>query len=189
MSDRRESFPTLEDIDNSDNGVALSQAVEGDTDVGRNFMGSLVAKRADNTLQFIRVNDNNEVVVDTESAEIAELTGTAKQTDVTTETLIASITLQANTVYKGLEVLLSCFRDCVARVVAVDDVGVTDVETELISGLRVGPGMPTFAESFESLGNFTSGSTGVQQLQILATVLNPASGSDVDASLGILEIQ
>lgn len=189
MSDLRSSFPTLEDIDNSNEGAALSQAVEGDTITGRNFHGALVAKDASDQLQFMKVNSSNELIVDIDSSEIAELTGTGSGTDVTTEEKIASITLQASTSYEDLEATLSCFRDCVARIVAVDDVGVTDVETELVSGIRVGPGNTTWSDAFEAIGKFTSGSTGVQELQILATVLNPAAGSDVDATLGIKELQ
>lgn len=193
MSDKRESFPTHEDIDNENVGINKSSAVEGDTTVGRTFDGSMVAvdEATGQLLKFLRVDDNGALLTNPDSgSSIARLNGRGKVANVqTTETLIASITLQQNFDYTGLECLISCFRDTVARIVAVDDVGVTDVETELVSEIRLGAGQYTFSEIFENIGDFTSGGTGVQELQILAKVLQPAAGSDVAATLGITELQ
>jgi len=108
---------------------------------------------------------------------------------VTTEAIVAKITLTAGKAYKGLEVFLSCSRDCIARVVAVDDVGVTDVETVVLPGIYLGPGQNTYSELFDKIGQFTAGSTGVQELQLLATVLRPPTGNPVYAALGINEVQ
>ena len=130
------------------------------------------------------MNSDDELIVNN-TDDFTCLTGEGSTTGSQTETKIASITLTASTLYTGLEATISCFRDTVARIVAVEDVGVTDVETELVPGIRVGAGNFNFSEVFECLGKFTSGSTGVLELQLLAANLN--SVSDIDASLGVKE--
>jgi hypothetical protein len=191
MSDKRESFPTLEDPTTQE-GKPLSQRDEGDSVTGNNFSGMMPAvdQATGLLLQWLRVDDNGALLVNSDDpSTIVELTDTGKAVDVgATEVKVASIVLQASMDYTDLEFQISSFRDCLARIVAVDDVGVTDVETELISGIRVGPGEFNESDSFESLGNFTSGSTGVQELQIWASIpFGP--NTDVDASLGIKELQ
>ena len=187
MSDLRTVFPTLEDIDNSNVGVAISQAVEGDAIAGRNFQGALVAKDGSDQLAFLRVNANGDLLVSTEDVVKLPATGTATNVGGT-ETLVTKVTLQASTDYTALECIVSCFRDCVVRVLAVDDAAGTPVETEIVSGVRIGPGQFTFSEAFQTIGTFTSGATGVQELQLVASVPFGVT-SDVEGTLGIKEIQ
>ena len=115
------------------------------------------------------------------------LTETGTVDPVTTETVIASIVLKELTKYRELEVILSCSRECRARIVLVSDVGGTDTETTIVSGIRTQSGNSTFQGSYSTIGKFST-TTGVQELRILAQVLTPASGVRVDATIGIREI-
>lgn len=187
MADLAPSFPTLEDIDAGNAGVALSQAVEGDTITGRNFAGMLPAKDPSDQLAFLQVDANGDLKTTQGQTDLAELDNTGSATDVSTETKVVAITLQASTSYKALEVQFSSYRDMLGRVVYVEDVGVTDVETEIMAGLRIGSGQYDFHEAFLSIGDFTTGATGVHELQLLVTARS--SASDVDGTLGIKEVQ
>lgn len=91
-TDKIQAFPILEDpADNS--GKPLSFKQEGDVAAGGNYAGILTGKDPSGNLQFLKLNAQNEVVVDVDSAELACLTGTAKVTGGTSEQAILQITL------------------------------------------------------------------------------------------------
>ncbi len=183
-TDKPQAFPILEDpADNS--GKPLSYKVEGDPAAGGNYAGILTGKDPDGNLQFLKLNASNELVVDLDSNEVACLTGTAKVAGGTSEQAILQITLQATTEYRKLGWIVSNFRQSEFRIIAVDDVGVTDVETELAT-ILVGPGDYTDSAELECL-SFTSGGTGVQELQLVGT--NKDVASDLRGTLSIEEVQ
>jgi hypothetical protein len=100
--------------------------------------------------------------------------------------MVAEITLQASTVYKDLSWVASSFRDSVFRIVSVEDDGGTPVETEQVQGIIAGSGALVSSGSLPNF-EFTSGSTGVQKLKILAK--NVSALSDMRATIAIKEEQ
>ena len=186
-TEKRESFPTTEDAADG-SGVPLSSKTEGDPSAsdGTNYHGALVGKDPSGNLQFIALNDNREVIVDNDSAEVACVSAEGEIEDGSgTLAALATITLQASKVYRDLEVWVSCFRDTKYIVEAVDDAGVTDVITQL-GIIRTGSGQYTFHGKLDCR-QFTSGSTGVQELRIRA--LNSNALSDISGSIAAIEEQ
>lgn len=181
----RPSFPTLENR-STQAGVPLSQSVEGDAALGGNYLGALVGKDPSGDLQFLKLNDQNELVISTESSDEAclkdrdNVAGSASFVDICT------ITLQNSKVYKDLGWVVSCLRDAEFEVVWVDDVGGTDTETILADPI-VGSGAYTHSEGNLKCGRFTSGASGVQELRIRGK--NQNALDNMKASLFITEIQ
>lgn len=183
-TDKIQAFPILEDpSDNS--GKPLSFKQEGDAAAGGNYAGMLTAKDGSGNLQFLNVNASGELIVNIEADDVSCLTATGKVTGGTSEQAICQITLQATTGYKGVGWTVSNFRQTEYRIIAVDDVGVTDVETELAT-ILVGPGDYTDSAELDCL-SFTSGSTGTQELQLVGT--NKDVASDLRGTLTVKEIQ
>lgn len=183
-TDKPQAIPVLEDPADQA-GKPLAKVLEGDAAASKNAAPMLVGKDPSGNLQYIALNSNREVIVDTESAEVACLTGTAKVTGGTSEQKVLGITLQASTEYKKIGWALSNFRQTEYRIVAVSDVGVTDVETELAT-ILVGPGDYNDSSELECL-TFTSGATGVQELQLVGT--NKDVASDLRGTLSVQEVQ
>jgi phage gp45-like len=184
-TDKPQAMPVTEDP-TSQEGKPLHHAIEGDSAAThQNSAPILVGKDPSGNLQYLSLNSNNEVIVDSDSAEVACLSDTGKVTgNNSTEQLVVSITLQASTEYKEIGYIVSNFRQSEYRIIAVDDVGVTDVETELAT-ILVGPGDYTDSATLDCL-TFTSGSTGVQELQIVG--LNKDAASDLRATISAKEI-
>lgn len=185
MSDTREVFTNLEDL-SSGAGLPLHKAVEGDAASGRNAHGALVAKDTAGNLIYLKTNLAGELVTSLESEEFALISDSGTNAGNAAYQDIATLVLQADLVYKELELVCSCFRDAVFQVVAIDDVGVTPVETILINGIRAGAGQFSAIVSLKTF-MFTAGSTGVQNLVIRGKNLNSTSTMDVVVS--VKEIQ
>lgn len=187
-TERRQVFPMLEDALNNNEGSALSMKLEGAAAAsgGVNYAGIMVGKDPSGNLQFIALNSNREVIVDADSAEVANLSGEGTQEDGSgTEVDIVTITLQTETVYRNIEWLVSCLRTAKYRVYWVADAGGTPIETDLAKG-RVGAGAFDSHCEFETI-EFTTGATGTQELRIAAYNTNVLS--DIDAALGCVEEQ
>jgi len=179
-----QAFPILEDP-TGNIGKPWSFKEEGDPAAGGNYGGVLAGKDPSGNLQFLSLNSSNELIVNSESANIACLTGTAKVSGGTSEQAVLAITLQASKEYRRIGWIFSNFRQTEYRIISVEDVGVTDVETELATML-VGPGDYTDSGELDCL-TFTSGSTGVLELQVVAT--NKDAASDLRGTLSVLEVQ
>jgi len=184
-TDKPQAMPILEDLaDNS--GVSPAKVLEGDASAAKRAFAALTFKDIAGNLQYAKVNANNEVVVSSESADVACLSASAKVTGSNTlEQTIATIILQQNKVYKKIGWVGSNFRQTEYRVVQISDVGVTDVETEITTFL-VGPGDYTSSDQLDCL-NFTSGAVGTQELRIVG--LNKDAASDLRATLSVEEVQ
>jgi len=184
MADVRTSFITLEDVA-SGAGVPLHRALEGDAAAGKNAHGALVAKDGGGLLQYLKVNANRELVISTESADLACLSDEGGVAGTTGFQDIATIPLANSAVYKKLSVLGSCFRDTIYEAVWVDDVGGADTET-ILATFRTGAGQYNHSDTYEC-AEFTSGGSGTQELRIRAKNLNTTS--DIDAAISVLEVQ
>lgn len=182
--DLAQASATIENTSTGE-GVALARALEGDASAAKNAQGALIATDIAGNFQYLRVNGSNELLVASDSTTVAKLSGTGNVVGSITEKEVFAIVLQASTVYQNLAWLVSNYRRTEYRIVIVDDVGVTDVETEILA-LLVGPDDNTDSGQLEDL-SFTTGSTGVQELQVLAT--NQGSVSQMRATVSLQEIQ
>jgi len=185
MADVREVFTSLENL-STGAGMPLHQAFEGDAAASRNAHGALVAKDGSGNLKYLKTNANGELVISLESEEYALLSESGSVAGTTSYQDVATVVLQAGFVYKQLELVCSSFRDGIFQVVAIDDVGVTDVETVLIDGIRVGAGQFSAVVPLSTF-MFTAGSTGVQNLVIRGKSLN--AGSQLDVLVSFKEVQ
>lgn len=184
MADIRPSFVPLEDV-STQAGLPLHKALEGDTSVGKNAHGALVASDSGNLLRYLKVNANRELIVSLESADLACLTEEGGVVGSTSFQNLAVITLATSAVYKNLAFMGSCFRDAVYEVVWVDDVGGTDTET-ILATFRTGPGELTHSDEFECV-EFTS-SADPGELRIRGKQLQSVA-SDIDGMISVKEIQ
>lgn len=182
MADIRTSFVTLEDVV-SGAGVPLHRALEGDAAAGKNAHGALVAKNGSGNLRYIKVNDNDEVVVSLESGDLACLSDEGGVAGTTSFQDLAVIPLAAGATYKKLGFSGSCFRDAIFEIVWVEDVGGTPVET-ILHTFRVGAGHYNEVDEIECV-EFTT--TTDPELRIRAKNLNTTS--DIDGMVAVLEIQ
>lgn len=185
MADTREVFTSLENLSTGE-GMPLHQAFEGSAAEDRNAHGALVAKDTAGNLIYLKTNLAGELVTSLESEEFALISDSGTHTGNVAYQNIVTLVLQADLVYKELELVCSCFRDAVFQIVAIDDVGVSPVETILINGIRAGAGQFSAIVSLKTF-MFTAGSTGVQNLVIRGKNLNSTSTMDVVAS--VKEIQ
>jgi hypothetical protein len=182
MADVRTNFPVLEDP-STQAGLPLHKVLEGDSSTGKNALASMVAADAAGNLKYMRVNQNNELVVSTESSiSYALLSDSGSNAGSATYVDLVTIALQNDLVYRELEAIVSCFRDAVFQVVFIDDA----TETLLVPGIRAGAGDYNGPLSFKTL-EFVAGATGTQQLVIRGKNINATS--TLDAALTIKEIQ
>ena len=184
-TDNQQAFPILERI--ADNrGVPIHEAIEGETITGKSAAAALVAKDNAGNFKYLEINTDGELKVNTESVDIACLSGTAKVTGGTSEQTVLDITLQQNTEYRDIAWIVSNFRQTEFRIVTIDDEGVGDNETELAT-LLVGPGDYTDSNSGMKCLSFTSGGTGNQVLRLYGT--NRDVASDLRGTLSVAEVQ
>jgi len=185
-TDNPQAFPVLEDP-TTKTGVALAKVLEDDAAAGKNALPALVGKDPAGNLRYLKTNTAGELVVDTDSEEVACLSESAKVAgNNTTEQDVISITLQNSIEYKKIGWIVSCFRQAEFRIVHMDDDGgVGETENELAT-ILVGPGDYTDSGELDCL-NFTSGATGVQVLKVVG--LNKDAASDLRATLSLLEMQ
>lgn len=184
-NDLPQAMHTLEDV-GTQGGLPLHKVLEGDAAAGKNALAALTSKDAAGNLQYPRVNAQRELVVSTTSADNACLNASGKVSgNKVTEQVVLTIVLQNSLEYKKIGWIVSNFRQSEYRIVHIDDVGVTDVETEL-GTILVGPGDITDSGELECL-NFTSGAGGVQELRLVG--LNKDAISDLRGTLTVLEQQ
>lgn len=187
MADIRASFPTTED--SSGNGVAVRSIVEGDPITTINSQPSMIAKDPSNNAIYLKANTQGELVISDETDEDIKLSNSGLLAGTTTEALVASITLQATTDYRKLGWSVNCPKWTLFRIVEIVDVGVTDVETELLT-IMVDAGDLQDSNELDNL-KFQSGATGTIELQLLAANLSSAPGqtSDMRGAITIGEQQ
>lgn len=185
-TDKPQAMPTLENPGDQA-GVPLAKVLEGDLSTGKNASAALVAKDAAGNLQYIKVNTNNEIIVDIDSAEVACLTETGKVAGSNVaEQAVMDIVLQNSLEYKELGWIVSNFRQTEYRIVWIDDEGGGgEAETELAT-ILVGPGGYTDSNELECL-SFTTGAIGNQVLRVYG--LNKDAASDLRATVSIKEVQ
>lgn len=137
MADVRESFPSLEDGSNV--GQVLRAAVEGDTVAAKNGSIAFAFKKvSDNTATFGRVDDAGNLLVTTDGGGTSKR-ARGKVTGSLTNTTVCEISLTAGATYRGLDWVVSCFRDAVFELVAIDDPAGTPTEV-ILADVLVGAG-------------------------------------------------
>lgn len=185
-TERRPSTPTLEDATNSNAGAAKSLKAEGSAAAsgGTNYDAGFVAKDGSGNLQFLKVNANRELVIDSDGSDKACLYAEGTIDDgVGTFTTVCEITLTNDYAYKNIEIHVSCFRDTVFKVEWVDDEGGGgETFNQLLKG-RLGK-ESNYHAMMECL-KFTAGAAGTQKLRIQA--YNTGALSDIDATIAVLQ--
>jgi hypothetical protein len=204
MADVRESFTTLEG--SSQEGLALRAVQQGDAVTAKNgslgfaFMdGSGNAKAA--PIKVIGNAPGDAVPVLGFRDSSANLT--APQLDASgrlpvtfdagtelydrglasgslTNVDVATIVLTATEVYKGIEVVASCFRDAIFEVVQVDD-----ATTTILADILCGPGDYSQLVTISNM-IITAGASGTQELKVRAKNLNALS--DFRATIATVEL-
>lgn len=184
MANLRPSFPVLEDF-STQAGLPLHKVLEGDAAAAKNALASLIAKDPSGNLIYLRANASGELIINNQSGEVACLTASGSVGGSATFVNVATITLTNDLVYKKLGYSVSCFRDAEFRIVQVDDVGGTPVET-IHAYILAGAGDFTDSNEMECV-EFTAGSTGVVELQLRGMNINALS--DLKGMISILELQ
>jgi len=186
MADLRTSFPTLEDVDSGNAGAAISQAVETDPIAGRNFSGSMVAKRAsDDTLRFLQLDDAGNLVVTLDGAGICKSGGTdgTPVAGSTSKTTLDDITLTAAKTYRNLEWSVCNLRDTVYTFDVIDDPAGTPV---IVKTHEVIVGSGDFTDSGE-LHCFEFDTTGLTDPVLRMSGTNFQNASDFRGTFSITE--
>lgn len=179
MADLRSVFVNLEDSSTKE-GLPLHKALEGEAIASKNAQGALVAKDSSGNFKYIEIDDAGNVkssVVEDSAPLSAHGTHAGSGSFVT----VATITLAVGKVYRGLDWLVSCFRDAIFQIDQVDDTTTTTV----LESIRVGNAMPS---NSGALANFkiTAGASGTQSLILKAKNLNATS--DVDGFIGVRQM-
>ena len=184
MADIRVSFPMLEDA-STEAGLPLHKVLEGDAILNKNALAALAAKDASDNFKYLKVNANGELIVNTEGNDLVCMSEQGTITGhKTVYQDVVDIALTAETVYKELSWVCSCFRDAHYEILWIEDEGGTPTE-HLLADVLVGSGDLT--DSGQLCVNFTTGATGDQILR--ARAINQNALSDFRASLSIHEVQ
>jgi hypothetical protein len=171
-----DAVPTLAAKDNAGNLVEIPVKQEGQAP--GDAVPVLGFKDSSGDLVAPQLNAAGAVPVTFDAGTEVYARGTAAGNASLTD--VAVLTLTASTMYKGIEALVSCFRDAIFQVVQVDD-----ATTTVLAEFLCGPGQFT---NFAKLENMiiTAGASGTQQLKIRAQNLNALS--DFRATIASIEL-
>lgn len=156
MTDLRTSTPTLEDSSTQE-GIPLHKILEADTLTSKNALAAFIAKRQSNgTARYLNVDDAGNLLVTMDGG------GTMKKARGTvsgslTNVTVCEIALTPAAVYKGLSWVVSCFRDAIYEIVAINDPSGTPTET-ILADVLVGSGDLTDSGELRNV-TFTAGAT------------------------------
>ena len=180
MADLRTSFPVLEDS-STQAGLPLHKVLAGDAAAAKNALAALVFKDPSGNLQYARVNSDNEVIVSTQSDEVACLNARGSVGGSASFVAVATITLGLDLKYNKIGWIVACFRDAEFEIIWNDN----GVET-ILASILVGSGDINDSGELDCL-EFMSGLIGTQELKIKAKNFNALS--DFRATLSVLETQ
>lgn len=155
MSDLRTSFMILEDS-SSQAGLPLHKVLAGDAAAAKNALAALICKDPSNNLQYLKQDSAGNLLVTADGGGTPKKArGTvAGNTSITT---VCEIALTAGAVYKGLSWVVSCFRDAIYEIVAIDDPTGTPTEV-ILADVLVGSGDVTDSGELRNV-SFTAGAT------------------------------
>lgn len=184
MAEVREVFASLEDAAGA--GLALRRVVEGDAHTGKSASAALSFVDPTGNLVYARTNAQKELIVSTESAQVATLSDSGQNAGSQTVQVLVTIPLLNDYVYRKIDYHGSCTRETYFEVVWIDDVGGTPTET-VLRRFRTGAGDYNDGANMGSI-EFTSGSTGTQELQLRGQNLFGVN-STFDGDLAVVELQ
>lgn len=180
MANLRTSFAVLEDF-STGAGLALHNAVVGQTVVGKNALAGLVAQDPSNNFQYLNLDvSGNLKTVSVSSSACLSAAGSAP--GASGMTTVATLTLTASKMYKEIAWIAGCSRDAEYQIVWNNN-GTPVVVAE---GIFVGAGCETSADSQECL-SMTAGGTGTQELLLKAANLFGYT-SDMKGTLSCLQV-
>jgi hypothetical protein len=156
MTDLRTSFPILEDS-GTQAGLPLHKVLEADALTAKNAHAAFVAKRqSDGSARYLNMDSAGNLLVTMDGG------GTPKKArgsvvGSTSITTVCDIALSVGAVYKGLSWVVSCFRDAIYEIVAIDDPSGTPTEV-ILADVLVGSGDITDSGELRNV-TFTAGAT------------------------------
>lgn len=183
MADPRTNFPVLEDA-STQAGLPLHKVAEGAAVSGKNALAAASFKDPSGNFIYPVTDADGKVVVTSNADNIAYLTakGELAAGSGTLATVTGCvITLVAESEYRNVGFIVSCFRDAHFQIVQVDD-----TTENILAEILVGPGSLTVSEQLIGL-NFIAGATGTQELKVVGKNMN--AQSSLRASLVVSEIQ
>lgn len=181
MTDLRTSTPILEDSA-TQAGLPLHKVLEGDAAAAKNALPALVGKKvSDGTLAYFKFDDTGAAYVTTDQAGTMKKARGTTTGDVAIKTVV-DLALTPGAVYKGLSWVVSCFRDAIYEIVAINDPSGTPTEV-ILADVLVGSGDLTDAGELRNI-TFTAGATD-PVLRVRAKNLTVAS--DFRAAITTLE--
>lgn len=181
MAEVRTSYPVLEDA-TSGAGLALHKVAEGDLIANKNALAALVAKDPDDKFRYLSVDaDGHLITTDVKDVAILSDKGT-NGGDKTQFVDVVTITLSTEKTYKTIDLVCSCFRDTMFKIVQKNDT----TETTLVEPFRVGSGNFSFEHLFEKI-TFVTGATGDQELILKGQNLDVAA--TMSGFMGTDEVQ
>jgi len=184
MADLKQLFHILKD-DAGGGGEAPISRIEGEASAAKEGLIGFSFKDSSGNVVLPQLNAAGEIPVSNEANDLACLTEQGKATGSLSDVDIALITLSASTVYRRISYIVTCLRASEFRIESVDDKGSGDITT-ILAQILVGPGDYTDSSELFHL-EFTSGSTGVQSLDLVAKNLFDAS--DLRGTLAVGEVQ
>lgn len=183
MADPRTNFPVLEDA-STQAGLPLHKVSEGAAVSGKNALAAMSFKDPSGNFIYPITDADGKVVVTSQADNIAHLSAKGElAAGAGTFTLVTgcTITLVAESEYRNVGFIVSCFRDAHFQIVQVDDATET-----VLAEVLCGPGCLTVSEQLEGL-NFIAGATGTQELKVMAKNMNALSS--LRATLVVAEVQ
>jgi len=165
-----DALPAMPVKDLSGNLQYINARDEGDAASGVDALPGLIAKDNSGNLDYLNINADGELLISADPAG-TKVFGDAVVTAVALGSAddVVTLTLTASAVYEKLMCSTSQSFPTRWELVQVDDVGVTDVETQHASWLT-GPGQFTYTFDPQWL-EFTAGGTGVINLVLRGTQL------------------
>lgn len=182
MAEIRASFPPLENVSTGE-GVPWHVVAQGDALAGKNAGAVLTARNASNQLRYIKVNDDDEVIVDTRVNDVAKLFDEGNHAGSATAQTLATLTLTASLTYTNIGWSVSCARETVFQIIKSDNA----VETVLAT-VRAVPGAANNTINASGI-EFVAGATGAQLLLIKGQNTVLLGISKMDATVWVEEVQ
>lgn len=166
---------------------ALTRIVSGETlNVAKDGLLAFVFKDKDGNAVIPQLNNEGAVIVSFDAGTTIRTFGKVLKASLTkdVESLIATLSINADKTYTKPSFIYSSYRDLKFRVALVDDAAGTPVETDIYEGIL--GGSEIYEDVALAIDEFVSGSTGDQEIKLYATPLDNPDDIYVQAAVNEL---